>query len=193
MPKELRDFSPGPRIMPTTEAGYLEKYDQETQFEKWQADERARQQAILDSERDAYQWYIRCRACYDHGVYLTHPIGIGDVLGRGDWYARYKPTPEAYWDRPLLCQWCLHKGSEVRLDVEVIDIWKHTFKPAARWLWKAAKDKDRFLIEGNIRAVLLPYGACNTQIEDIERRHELHKQWLAEKAEKEKEAKKIHG
>lgn len=193
LPQELRNFNPGPRISQTTEGTYDQRQDLESQFEKWQAEERARQQAILDAEKDAYQWYIKCRYCNDHGIYLIKPVEVGQVLGMGDWYSRYKPTADAYWDRPPVCQWCLHKGQEVRLDIEVVDLWKRTFRPMARFIWKAAKDRERFAIEGNMRAVLLPYGACNTQVDDIERRRQLYKQWTIEREEKAKKEKLAHG
>jgi hypothetical protein len=188
LPEELRRFNPGPGIKPMSEADYREKFDQGAQFTSWEVQERERQQAILDSEKSDYQWYIRCKECLDHGIYLTRPIQRGEVLGMMDWYARYKPKAEDFWDRMPVCQACLHKGQEVPLPIGMVDQWKRTWKPNPRWVWKVAKDQERFRFEGNFRALLLEWGASNSHIEDIERRRKLYKEWKAQQeAKKEKE------
>ena len=184
LPEELRRFNPGSYISPVTEQDYREKYEPVSKFEEWQAEVRAAQQKVLDLEKNDYQWFIRCRLCYGHAVYLTRPIEIGETLGQHDWYARYKPTPESFWDRMPVCQFCLHQGQEVKLDIEVVDQWKRTWRPSQRWIRKLAKDPERFRIEGEHRAVLMPYGASNTHIEDIERRRQLYAAWKKEQAEK---------
>lgn len=185
LPEELRRFNPGPGIQPMTEAEYAEKYDSGTQRKSWEEREKERQQAILDAEQNDYQWYIRCKECLDHGAYLTRPIQRGEIIGQKDWYARYKPTPDAYWNREPLCQTCLHKGLEVPLQVGIVDRWKGTWKPNPRWVWKLAKDPERFEYEGNFRAMLLEWGASNTHIDDIERRRKLYLAWKEEQKKKE--------
>lgn len=189
LPDELRRFNPGPGIHPMSEADYAEKYDSGNVRKSWEEREKERQQAILDAEQNDYQWYIRCKECLDHGVYLTRPINRGEVLGMGDWYARYKPKPEAFWDREPLCQVCLSRGLEVGLQVGIVDRWKRTWKPNPRWVWKLAKDPERFEYEGNFRAMLLEWGASNSHIDDIERRRQLYKTWKADREAKAEKAK----
>lgn len=184
LPDELRKFNPGPGMMPLTEADYIEKFDSTTQRKSWEQREKDRQQAILDAEQADYQWYIRCKSCLNHGVYLMRPIQRGEVLGMKDWIARYKPKPEDYWVRIPLCQVCLHNGEEVPLQVSEFHNWQHTFKPNPRWVWKIPKDPERFEYEGNFRAMLLEWGASNSHIEDIERRRQLYHKWKAEQEEK---------
>ena len=184
LPEELRRFNPGPGMQPMSEADFREKFDKEAQFTSWQELERQRQQAIMDSEQSDYQWYIRCKECLDHGVYLTRPIQRGEVLTMKDWYARYKPKAEDFWDRMPLCQVCLTKGSEVQLQIGEVDRWKRTWKPNPRWVWKLPRDPERFRFEGNFRAMLLEYGASNSHVEDIERRRNLYKAWKTQQEEK---------
>lgn len=184
LPEELRRFNPGPDIQPMTEAEYREKFDQNAQFTSWQEMEQARLKAIVDAEQTEYQWYIRCKTCLDHGIYLTRPIQRGEVLGMKDWYARYKPTPDGFWDRMPVCQTCLHKGSEVPLEIGEVDRWKRTWKPNPRWVWKVARDQERRRFEGNFRAMLLEWGASNSYVEDIERRRNLYKKWKSEQEAK---------
>lgn len=188
LPDELRRFNPGPGMEPMNEAEYRDKFDKEAQFASWQELETARQKAILDAEQSEYQWYIRCKECLGHAIYLTRPIQRGEVLKMTDWYARYKQKPEDYWERMPVCQMCLHRDHEVQLQIGVVDQWKKTWKPNPRWVWKLAKDPERFRFEGNFRAMLLEWGASNSHVEDIERRRNLYKAWKAEQAAKKEKA-----
>jgi len=188
MPEELRRFNPGPRVLPTDESEDMSTFTPESAFEKWQEQERLRLQKVLDEEAAEYQWYIKCRECGQHGLYLVRPIQESTMIGPRDWYARYKPKAESEWHKPPLCQWCLHKGNEVQLPVKVVDQWRGTFQALPRWIWKAPKSKDRFDTEGNQRAVLLPCASQNAHIDEIEKRRHLRRAWEKEQAEKKKEA-----
>lgn len=148
-------------VQPISEEEAAHAWDANAQLREIDQRDVAINQELLRRDGELYQYFIRCRKCYGHGIYLTRAVTDGEVLKDADWVSRYKPEAKTVWRNAIFCQMCLSIGLEHELDIEVLDYRKGLFRPAARWLRKVSKDPLVAAKEGSVRACELPLTSQN--------------------------------
>lgn len=148
-------------IIPLTEEQASDVWDSDKQLRDIEAADMAANAEILKAEESEYQYFLRCRSCYGHALYFTKPVQDGQVIGDGEWMARYKPDPKTIWRQRIVCQKCLMNGHERDISIEVVDWRRGTFRCDNRWLRKVPRDRVRAAKEGSVRACEMPMTSQN--------------------------------
>lgn len=151
----------GDVVMPVTEEEASDAWDSSKQLRELEAAEMAANEELVKQDGEEYQYFIRCRTCYRHGIYLTKPVTDGQVITDGMWFARYKPDPKTIWRQRILCQRCLMEGTEREISISYTNWQKGQFTVEPRWLRKTPKDRLRAAKEGSVRACEMPMTSQN--------------------------------
>jgi len=151
----------GDIVMPVTEDQATDAWDSQKQLRELEASEIAFNAEMLKQDGEAYQYFVRCRSCYRHAIYLTEPVTDGQVIKDGMWFARYKPDPSTIWRQRILCQRCLMEGVERDISINFTNWRLGQFTVETRWLRKTPKDPLRAGKEGSTRACEMPMTSQN--------------------------------
>lgn len=115
-----------------------------------------------------YVFYLRCKKYGHQGIHFTRNP-VGRTIGPDDWVSTYRRPGQAY-QFPIVCQECKAIGHHQELHYTIDDRLSGTFTPDPRHLWKIPRSIERFLEEGETRALRMPHESSNMELVEHEAR-----------------------